>query len=305
MSRALDQALAEIAARHHGVFTIWHARMVGMTEAQIEHRIASGQWVAVHPGVYRIAGMPSAWKGDLLAACWAGGFRAAASHRSAAALHGLAGGRRAMPEITCPRWRRARHDLVVHESKAVDVVDLTVVDGIPATTPERTLLDLGAVCSESVVHMALDAAESRELVTLDSVRETLRRLGRPGRNGAGVLRRLLAAKVLGQRPSESEMETLLVRALRRWGFPEPVPQYEIRRDGRFVARVDAALPAWGVAIEYESALHHAGRRAHERDSARRNRILGAGFVPVTATAKDLRGDGRELRAAIRAARRAS
>jgi predicted transcriptional regulator of viral defense system len=305
MSRAVDQALAAIGTRHHGVFTIWHARMVRMSEAQIDHRIASGQWTVIHPGVYRIAGTPTSWKGSLLAACWAGGFRAAASHRSAAALHGLAGGRRSMPEITCPRWRRARHDLVVHESKAIDVIDLTVVEGIPVTTPERTLLDLGAVCSESVVHMALDAAESRELVTLDSVGSALRRLGRPGRNGAGVLRRLVSAKLLGQRPSESEMETLLIRALRRWGFPDPVPQYEIRSNGCFVARVDAAIPKWRVAIEYDSALYHAGRSAHERDSARRNRILAAGFVPVTATAKDLRGDGRELRSAIRAARRAS
>jgi hypothetical protein len=279
--------------------------MVGMSEAQIDHRIASGQWVVIHPGVYRMAGMPTSWKGDLLAACWAGGFRAAASHRSAAALYGLAGGRRSMPEIICPRWRRARHDLVVHESKAIAVVDLTVVDGIPVTTPERTLLDLGAVCSESVVHMALDAAESRELVTLDSVRSTLRRLGRPGRSGAGVLRRVLAAQPRQGGPRASEMETLLVRALRRWGCPEPVTQYEIRHKGRFVATVDAALVEWGVAIEYESVIHHAGRRALVRDSDRRNRIIAAGFVPVTATVNDLRGDGRALRAAIRAARRAS
>jgi len=305
MAADVDLALAGIASRHYSVFTIWHARMVGMSERQIELRENCGRWIRLHPGVFLIPGARRTWKGDLLAACWAGGFRAAASHRSAAALHGLAGGRRSMPEITCPRWRRARHDLVVHESKAIEIADLTVVDGIPVTTPERTLLDLGAVCSESVVHMALDAAESRELVKLDSVRETLRRLGRPGRNGAGVLRRLLAAKSPGQRPSESEMETLLVRALRRWGFPEPVTQYEIRHDGRFVARVDAALPGWHVAIEYESVVHHAGRRALERDSARRNRILAAGFVPVTATAGDLRGDGRELREAIRAARRAS
>jgi hypothetical protein len=57
-----------------------------------------------------------------------------------------------MQEITCPRWRRARHDgLVVHETKAFDPVDAMVIDGIPVTTPQRTLLDLGAVSHESIV----------------------------------------------------------------------------------------------------------------------------------------------------------
>ena len=132
VSRDRDQALAVVAAAHHSVFTLEHARLTGISSKEREHRVATGQWLVLHEDVYLVAGATRSWKGDLLAACWAGGFRAVASHRSAAALWDLAGGRRSIQEITCPRWRRARHDgLVVHESKAFDPVDAMVIEGIP------------------------------------------------------------------------------------------------------------------------------------------------------------------------------
>lgn len=300
MSRDRDQALAAFAADHYSVFTLEHARLIGFSRKEQEHRVATGQWVVLYEDVYLVAGATRSPEGDLLAACWAGGFRAVASHRSAAALWDLAGGRRSLQEITCPRWRRARHNgLVVHESKAFDPVDAMVIEGIPVTTPERTLLDLGAVCHESIVEMALDAAEKRELVTLKSVRATLGRLGRSGRNGVGTLRRLLEARSPSRQPTESEMETLLLQVLRHNGFPEPITQYEIRCAGRLVARVDAAYPQWHIAIEYDSYEYHAGRKAHDRDNARRNKITAAGWLPVTATAEDLRAGGPLLSAAIR------
>ena len=101
--------LARMAAEHHGTFTIVHARACGFSDATIERRLAAGDWLSCHVGVFHHPAVPRSWRGDLLAACWAGGFRAVASHRSAAALWGLKGGWRHVPEITCPRWRRARH----------------------------------------------------------------------------------------------------------------------------------------------------------------------------------------------------
>jgi hypothetical protein len=298
-----DRRLLTFAADHHAVFRGAHGRLCGLSEKQIAGRIALGLWQRLYDDVYIAAGAPLTWKGALLAACWAGGFRAAASHSSAAALWGLAGGRRSIVEITCPRWRRAHHDcMVVHETKALEGIDVVIDGGIPVTTPERTLLDLGAVCHESVVEMALDKAEFRGLVTPDSVRATLDRLARKGRNGAGTLRRLLATRNPRRRPPESEMETMLIQCLRRNGLPEPVPQYEIRQAGTLVARVDAAYPQWRIAIEYQSDEHHSGRLASQRDNGRRLRIIAAGWFPVEATLQDVRNGGTELCAALSMAR---
>jgi hypothetical protein len=302
--RAADAELAKAAAAQHGVFAHAQCRALGLTTAHIRQRVHRGVWIRVYDRAYRIAGAPVTWKGELLAACWAGGFRAAASHRSAAALWGLAGGRRSVTEITCPRWRRAQHDgFVVHEIKGVGPMDLTEVDGVPVTAPDLTLLHLGAVCHESIVELALDAAERRGLVTNTSLQHTLDRLGKRGRNGAGVLRRLLDARGPRRATPESEMETLLFQAMRRAGLPEPVPQHEVRLGGVFVARVDAAYPELRVAIEYDSSEHHGSRVALIRDSARRNRLFAAGWVPITATKQDLRDGGIELCAAISEIRR--
>ena len=305
MDVSADQRLRAFAAEHHAVFKGVHARVCGLTNRQIEGRIALRLWERLYDDVYFVAGASLTWKGALLAACWAGGFRAAASHRSAAALWRLAGGRKSIVEVTCPRWRRAQHDgLVVHETKALSGIDITEVEGIPVTSPERTLLDLGAVCHESLVEMALDNAENRGLVTRASMEATLRRLGKRGRNGAGTLRRLVMARDSNRRAPESEMETALIRTLRRDGWPEPVPQYEIRAGTALVARVDAAYPDWRIAIEYQSDAYHSGLRASERDNDRRLRIIAAGWFPIEATLPDVRNGGVRLCAALREAREA-
>jgi predicted transcriptional regulator of viral defense system len=303
MDRSADDLLLAFAEEHHAVFRGAHARLCGLSKRQIAGRIELGLWRRLYDDVYVAAGAPLTWKGALLAACWAGGFRGAASHRSAAALWNLPSGRRSIVEITCPRWRRARHKgLVVHETKALDGVDIAEVEGIPVTTPERTLLDLGAVCRTSVVEMALDKAENRGLVTRASLRTTLDRLARSGRNGAGTLRRLLERHDQRRRPPESEMETMLIQCLRRNGWPEPVPQHVIRQAGAFVARADAAYPQWRIAIEYESDEHHGGHIARYRDNERRLRVIAAGWFPVEAMLPDLRNGGAKLCAALQSAR---
>jgi len=286
------------------VFTLEHARLLEIREPGLDHLVEIGAIDRVHHGVLRFRAAPASWRGDLLAACWAGGFRAVASHRSAAALWGLKGGRRHIPEITCPRWRRARHDgVVVHESKLLDPCDLTVVDGIPVTSPELTLVGIAAVCSASSLEMALDRAENHRLVTPTSVRSTVTRLARPGRPGIRPLRVLLDSRCPEGGVPESERETMLRQAFRAYGLPDPVMQHEIWDAGIRVGRVDAAYPEARIAIEYDSYEHHGGRLALVKDSHRRTRLLAAGWAPFTATDVELRAGCPTLCPAIAEVRR--
>jgi len=97
------------------------------------------------------------------------------------------------------------------------------------------------------------------------------------------------------RPTESEMETLLLQALRAGGWPDAVPQYEILdRYGVFVARVDFALPDLRIAIEYDSMQEHSDEFQRTRDSRRRNRIVAAHWRVLTARHLDLKNGGAEL-----------
>ena len=102
-----------------------------------------------------------------------------------------AGGTERHLEITCDRWQRAQvPGLIVHETGVLPPEDVTEREGLPCMTVERTLLSLGAVASSSTVEIAVDTALRREVTTVDALGAIVRRLGRRGRNGVGVLRRV-------------------------------------------------------------------------------------------------------------------
>jgi hypothetical protein len=234
-----------------------------------------------------------------MAACLAGGACAAAARRSGAAVHDLPGARRDIVEIVCLRWRRAqRGGLIVHESKALDPIDVTVVDGIPVTTVARTLFDLGAVYPLGMVELALERALQRGMVTLDELERTVRRLSRQGRPGGPTLRQLLEVRTPGSRATESVMETRLIQALRARGLPEPVRQFEVWNGDLFVARVDLAYPESRVAIEYDSDEFHAGRTATRRDRSRRHALIAVGWLPIDIGPAELRRGAVAASAAV-------
>ena len=303
MDDRFDLCVSQLAEQHHGVLSASHLSALGVPDHVRRHRLTSGRWELVYDRVYRIVGTPLEWRGHVVAACWAGGTRALASFRTAAELREFPGRSNKSVEITCPRWRRARHEgLVVHESLALDAEDHDVVDGIPTTSVTRTLFDLASVPPRSVVDLAIENALRRHLVTKAELEQTLIRLGRRGRPGTQEFRRSVELHLIDRRLTESEAELRLLRLIEGLGFPTPIPQFEIRDDdGHVVARVDFAYPELKIAIEYDSYAHHLGTDSHDRDGARRNTIVGLGWRPITATADDIRTGGRRLSVDLRRA----
>jgi very-short-patch-repair endonuclease len=297
---SLDRRVAALAGRQHGVFTLAHADALGFTRAQRDRRIRSGRWAVPYERVYRIAGAPLSWEGRLLASCWVAHGLAVASHRSAARLRDLPGGRTDLVEITCKRWKRAKADgLIVHETKLLDVADIDIVDGIPCASVEQTLLGLAAVVADTVVEMAVDRALHKQMTTIRALEAFVQHKGKRGRNGVGVLRGVVRGLDPLAGVPESAMETKLKQLLRRHGFPTPVFQYEVWHDGRFVARVDAAYPEHRIAIEYDSYEHHTGKQAIVRDNDRRNALRKATWRTVVFTAQDVAQDGGRALEALR------
>jgi very-short-patch-repair endonuclease len=291
VGESAEQRIAVVAARQHGVFTAAQATDAGFTVKQRSGRVTSGRWELLHPGVYTIAGAPSSWRGQLLASCWAAPGLAAASHRAGARLRDLPGGVE-LVEITCKRWKRAKFDgLIVHEMKGLDLSDIEYVDQIPTTTVEHTLMGLAAILPDTVVEMAIDRALYKKMTTITRLEQFLARKGKRGRNGAGILRELVRNLDPLAGVPESAMETKLKQLLRRHGLPMPQFQYEIRDNGRFVARVDAAYPEHRIAIEFDSYEHHTGKRAIDRDSERRARLSRIRWETITFTAAALRQNG--------------
>ena len=105
-------------------------------------------------------------------------------------------------------------------------------------------------------------------------------------------------------PTESEREQMLLHVLREHGLPEPERQFSIYDDsGTFVARPDLVYRDMKIAMEYDSYQYHVGNEAHVRDSRRRNAMIGIGWLPLVATAEDVRfGTGRQFVRDVKRAR---
>jgi hypothetical protein len=297
----LDNALARIAEGHHGLFAAHHLDELKISRGVRAARLATGRWILVYDGVFRMPGSPITWRSQLMAACWAGGSRALASHRSAGALWALPSGREDVTEVICPRWRRARHgSLLVHESLVIDEQDRDEVDGIPCTSVARTLFDLSRRLSPVMLDANIDNALRRKLLTLAELKTVSTRLATKGRPGGRRFRAAVDARSVASTVPESVPERLLADMLVRQGLAAPIHQHVIRADdGAFVARVDLAYPDAMLVIEYDSVEHHTGTRAHIRDSARRDAIGDLGYTVLTATSADLEDRGERLARLIR------
>jgi very-short-patch-repair endonuclease len=297
-----DRELAQRAAGADGVFTLEDARESGLTKEQIRFR-ERFIWTRLYPMVFRMPGAPATWRAGIRAACIAGQPNAVLSHRTAARVYGLPGGREDMVEMTCPRWRRTQTaGLMIHETTFVPPCDVQLVDDLPIVRPERAVFELASVYrSVDFIERVLHSARRQRLITLASTRATFERLAGRGRPGVTVFRAALDRWQPLQRPTESEMETLLLQVLRRNGLPEPVLQHEVfDESARFVARVDAAYPSFRILIEYDSMQEHSDEWALTRDASRRNRLLALGYQPLTARHRDLKTGGHDLTASIRA-----
>lgn len=286
-----DGVLAGWAAARYGVITRRLAFDAGLSDAGIKHRLETGRWIGLHPGIYLIAGTVRSWRSDLMAACdWAR--CGIASHRSAAVIWGLEGFRESgRPEITvglCHLPPRA--GIRVHFTDRMPGSHVTARQGFPITSIERTLLDLGAVVPQRRVAIALDAAVYRGLTTIPRLTTALVSVAKRGRRGCGVLRRILSERETLSTLPNSPLETVFFEALAKSPFPMPKLQYEIVDRGEFVARPDFAWLDRGIAIELDGYDPHAGLDAFNRDRWRFNSMTGLGWRVVYGTWVDANSD---------------
>jgi very-short-patch-repair endonuclease len=171
---------------------------------------------------------------------------------------------------------------------------MTTIDGIPVTTPARTLLDLAAVCSNTRVEEALGEALCRGLVSIPRLRWRSAALGR--RPGVEMVRELLDARA-GAGVPQSVFETRMLRALKRAGLPLPEMQHPVLQAH---AVLDFAYPEVLVAIETEGYRWHSGRARWDRDLARRNRLTELGWRVIHVTWQQLSEQPESLIASISA-----
>jgi hypothetical protein len=280
--------------RHFGLITREKAMAFGMSSSAIDRRVQAGRWHRFYYGIYVDPAVPPSFNQTLLAACYTAGENAVGSHRAAAALLELQGIDERIVEITVPRGKRLpQARFRVHESTDLLPSDIIEVTRIPVTNGTRTLIDLAGVVDERSLEIALDDSFRRRLTSTDELRTRLNELSRQGRNGVGPILRLLRERGLNAH-TDSGLETLIARFIRRYSLGEPTPQYVIRDGPRFVARPDFSYIPEKVALEGQSFKHHTGRVAWSRDIVRERELRRLGWEVVSITYEDLESGHESL-----------
>ncbi|MCU1377781.1 MAG: hypothetical protein JWN29_764 [Acidimicrobiales bacterium] len=273
-----EHALLVLASRQHGLFEWNQAVQLGFDDKSVGHRVATGRFIRVFPGVYRVAGAPTTREQRLLAPCLAAGPGSAISHRSAAHEWSLAEFADVV-EIVTPRaqWPRLP-GVIVHRSTDLRPDHVTVRHGLPITKPLRTLVDLGAVAPWSVPD-ALERGLTIRLFGIAAADAVLDDLGCKGRTGVGVFRRVLDNRALGRGIPDGLLEPRMARLLRKRNIPMPVFQHSVTKD----IRVDFAYPARMIAIEVDGHEAHGTPEAMARDLERQNRLVLLGWTILRFT----------------------
>lgn len=144
----------------------------------------------------------------------------------------------------------------------------------------------------------LDDGLRRRVVRLERLRACVGRLAKsPGRRPA-VIHDLLAARLPGYDPGDSDLETRVLRALVAGGLPAPVQQYRLRLSGRPI-RLDLAYPDAKLAIELDGWEFHGNRSAFDADRLRSNALVVAGWTPLRFTSRSADEDvARSVAAAL-------
>src|SRR3954471_9971641 len=141
----VDREIARLAMRQHGVVARRQLRALGLSNAAVAHRVAAGRLHRVHHGVYAVGHRLLAPRGWWLAAVLACGPGAVLSDASAAALWGLRPSAPIRPDVSVRTSAgRARPGVRIHRRAGLRPDETTTCDGIPVTTPARTVLDLAA-----------------------------------------------------------------------------------------------------------------------------------------------------------------
>lgn len=299
-ARAVDTAVAVLAAGQHGVVSRAQVLAAGGTDRVIATRLASGAWRRLAAGVYVLASHAGSWRQRLVALALAAGPEAVVSHEAAAALHGLDGYPPGPAVVTLSHPNHQRSLLGrIHQLTDVDPRDVTVVDGIRVTTVARTIVDLAALGRRRRLADAMSDAVVAGKVRIAAVRELFRRLARRGKPGVRLLRALLSEYEPGAGIPESRLERRGLAVLARGGIRRPRLGAPVPGWTPGSGRVDAVFDGERVIVEFDGRRWHTRRRDSERDRARDHAAARAGYVVLRFTWWDVVNDPEGTCAIVR------
>ena len=250
---------------------------VGINHNAIGIRCRRGMLHRLHHGIY-LYGPGNLLPGTReLAAVLAGGPSAVVSHLAAAGLWSLVryADREGVHITAVGRSPRSRAAIHIHRVADLPPDERRLKNGIPVTSPARTLLDFASQASGDELERAIAEAYALRLTTEAELRRVLNR--HPHRAGARALR-LELDRERGPALTRSEAERLMKLLAREADLPPPLTN-------RMIAgyRADFVWPEQRLIVEVDGFQFHGHRLAFERDRKRDAAHVLAGYRVIRIT----------------------
>lgn len=290
-----EAAVQAIAEHRHGLISRSDYLALGGTDEEISHRIATGRVERLHPGVYYIDSVPATWKTEVLAAVLAAGPDALASHRTAAVLWGFDAVYGCLIELTVPFNEQPDPDgVIVHRTRRTN--DLEVLDGIPITSPAKTILDLASILGDRALLKAARSATRLELCTPEKVDQVVALYGGRGVKGTRRTRRVI--RIVAEDQSGSVAELDLKEIIQDAPIPRPIQQLRVRLQDGSNAYPDFSWSDRMRIVEVDGFGTHGTPEQFQIDLRRQNRLMELGWDIRRFTAQEIREEPERVRAEI-------
>ena len=277
-----DQQLALITTHQLHIAGVGRGAVRRRLENETLHRMFRGVYLVGHP-----IPLPG---GRELGAVLACGHRAFVSHRSAAALWGLARAPLDVDVTVVARGCRSRDGLRVHRVDRLDATDRDHKSGIPVTSPARAIVDYAATANAGELEYAIAEAHAHHLTTEPQILAAIERV--PNHAGAASLRSILSQPG-GARRTRSGGERAMLRLTRAAGLP--APRTNVLIEGY---TADFLWAEERLIVEVDGYDFHSSRAAFERDHRRDIVHKNAGYEVLRFTARQLEDEPLYVAAVI-------
>ena len=277
--------------RQHGQVERGQLRALGYTDEAVEHRLARGRLHPTRPRVYAVGRPIETREAEWMAAVLTCGADTALSDASAAALWAIREERERTIHVTVPPNRDVRQPfLAAHRRSTLQPNEVTIHDGIPVTTPARTLIDLAIELKPHELEAAINQADKLDLVDPGALRVEVSEGG--GLSGVVRLRRVLDRSTFSL--TDSELERRFIPLAMRAGLPMPMTQQWLHG-----FRVDFHWPELGLVVETDGLRYHRTPAQQARDRLRDQTMTAAGLVVLRFTHAQVRYEPRHVEATLR------
>jgi hypothetical protein len=275
--REATRAIRELAERQHGVVARWQLDALGLTKTLIQGRVEAGLLIPLFQGIFALAHRKIGREGRWISAVLASGPGAVLSHGSAMDLWGMRGSRGPVEVLRQSGGvHRVRSDIRLHQTRSLPNHHISYEQGIPATTIERTLLDMAGRLDAKQLERAIVAADRSRRLRWPELQDMAAR-GR-GKKGIGRLRCVAAAVDPRAVDTKSPLEIDFLALCREAGLPPA--QVNVLVEGYLV---DFLWPDQRVVVETDSYTYHRDRPAFESDHERTVALTAAGYEVHRAT----------------------